>query len=348
MHDLPPKIWLPQKPAIIRAASMRDVEIAMPLTGTFAAAAVRGLRSPAISTGNKYFNIVQWTGTGSSVNVTGVGFQPDTVLIKRTETSEDWALYDSQRGVQNKWPINTTSAQSTDTNGLTAFGADGFTVGTSHSSNGANYIAFCWRKGSAQHDVVKYTGDGVSGRMVNHGLGVTPGFSINGDLGASFEKCTNTNGNVWAATTAKFISGGYTNTSTYTTGTHSSTQFRTANPAYDNTSSAANCMGYVFGDLAGYSKIGSYTGNGSATGPTVSLGFKAKFIMITVNGSGGWFIVNSVRSPSNPVTASLQLNSTDAESTSNVNLDINDTDFQIKSATLLNSSGSTYFYMAFA
>ena len=111
-------------------------------------------------------------------------------------------------------------------------------------------------------------------------------------------------------------------------------------------------MVYCWKNVAGYSKIGSYTGNGSTTGPTITLGFRPAWILLksrTVADS--WFIMDTTRSPGpNPINTYLQADqSADETSHANSNLDILDTGFQLKSAhESINDNGDTYIYMAFA
>jgi len=297
---------------------------------------------------NSFFGILTWTGTGAAISVTGLGFQPDVVFIKQYDGVGDWAAYDSGRGVQKKWALNTANAQTTDANGLTAFGADGITVGTSHSAGSANYIAFCWRKGTSQFDLQNFTGNGTNGRLVGHSLGVAPGLIFDKDVAGAFDTPTNSNGAAWAGTSCKFLSSSALNPGTYASpGTASSTQFEVADTAYDNNTGAATCLAYLFASMAGSSAVGTYVGNGNASGPSVSLGFTPQFLMITLAGTGDWNIVNSVRSPSNTVQTSLALNSTRAENATDVAVDLNPSSFQIKSSTLLNTSSSTYLYAAY-
>ena len=105
-----------------------------------------------INKGTDYFNTVTYTGNGSAGNgITGVGFQPDWVWIKRRETM-DHVLYDVVRGVTKNLHSNTGDAEDTQTDGLTAFGTDGFTVGADSKSNAnaGTYVAWNWKTQNAQ------------------------------------------------------------------------------------------------------------------------------------------------------------------------------------------------------
>ena len=147
--------------------------------------------------GGKFFNVVTYTGTGSSNAITGLGFQPDLVWIKKRNGSADHKLTDSTRGVTKSLEPNDTTNEATDTNGLTAFGSDGFTVGSDSSYNNSSdtYVAWCWRCNGgttasntngditttvqANQDtgfsIFTYTGNGGgAGTSMGHGLSKAP------------------------------------------------------------------------------------------------------------------------------------------------------------------------------
>jgi hypothetical protein len=101
--------------------------------------------------GDDYFNTVLYTGTGSSLGVTGVGFQPDWVWIKERNGVADHGVYDAVRGVTKQLESNTTTAETTEATGLTAFGTDGFTVGALAQLNTSadTYVAWNWKANGA-------------------------------------------------------------------------------------------------------------------------------------------------------------------------------------------------------
>ena len=147
--------------------------------------------------GQNKHNVVLYTGTGSTQSITGVGFQPDIVLIKCRDTSStDYQWYDSVRGAQKVLePNQRTGVEATDSNGLTAFGTAGFTVGSSSPVNQSTktFVAWCWKAGGttstdstgditstisadteAGLSIVKYTGNGTNSASMAHGLGGLP------------------------------------------------------------------------------------------------------------------------------------------------------------------------------
>ena len=119
-----------------------------------------------------YFNTVLYTGNTNAQSITCVGFQPDWVWIKKRSSVANHHLYDSVRGVQKRINSNTTNTEATATTNLTAFGSDGFTIGTDNdiNENSETYVSWNWKKtATAGFDIVSYTGNG-SNRTISHSL----------------------------------------------------------------------------------------------------------------------------------------------------------------------------------
>jgi hypothetical protein len=111
-------------------------------------------------------------------------------------------------------------------------------------------------------------------------------------------------------------------------------------------------IAYCFAEKVGYSKFGSYTGNGSTNGTFTYTGFKPAFVMVKYaspgGGVGNWGIFDSARNPSNVVSKGLIANTDAVEDSSNF-IDILSNGFkQRSSSSNRNENGSTYVYMAFA
>jgi len=266
---------------------------------------------------------------------------------------------------------NTTAAETTDTNGLTAFGSDGFTLGTDsvYNNSGATYVAWCWKAGGAAvtntdgsitsevsanvdagFSVVKYTGSASA--TVGHGLSQAPDFI--------FLKITN-NVQGWATYHSSLGESGYLEINSTaavstitnywnggTVGVPNSNVFGTG-PSSGNGNANGNIIAYCFAEKAGFSKFGSYAGNGSTTGPTVTTDFEPAFVMIKrTDSTSNWVILDNKRDTSNPIDKTLSPNLSAAESTAN-NIDFNATTFQLKSTNAdTNANTATYVYMAFA
>ena len=324
-----------------------------------------------INKSTDYFNTKLWTGTGSSNALTGVGFQPDWTWIKNRTDGNSHVLQDAVRGVGNTIISNNSDAQAAEGAGdLTAFGSDGFTVGTNGRVNGSgkSMVAWNWKAngaGSANTDgsisstvsanttsgfsIVSYTGTG-SAATIGHGLGVSPACII-------IKNTSDSGGVDW------FVyhqSTGATNRTklnqTVASATSSFINNTTPSPTVFNTEgggasgvNANNYIAYCFAEKQGYSKFGSYTGNGNADGTFVYTGFKPAFVMTKkTSGTSSWDMHDTKRDTFNVATKHLLAEDGGAEG-STVVLDILSNGFKFRTSNGdRNAPGETYIYMAFA
>ena len=315
-----------------------------------------------------YFETKLWAGNGSSQNITGLDFQPDWVWIKSRTDTRKHNVYDSVRGVQKRIVSNSSVAEDT-ASGLTAFGTNGFTVGSETDTNGSgrNFVGWSWKAGgsassnsagsitssvSANQDagfsIVTYTGGGGNA-TVGHGLGVAPGMMIIKNRSASqnwvvYHQSIGNTKNLYLNNTdaTNTTSGWFNNTSP------TSTVFTIGNDGAVS-GSGNNLVAYCFAEKQGYSKFGSYTGNGSTNGTFTYTGFKPAFVLIKKSsGSAQWQILDNKRDTYNPAITALFPDSTDPDTTS-YNTDFLSNGFKQRATTgSRNGSGATYIYMAFA
>ena len=332
-----------------------------------------------INKSGDYFNTKLYTGNGSTQSITGVGFQPDLIWIKDRDAT-DWHWWnDAVRGATKTIHSNTTSAESTQATSITAFNTDGFTLGNDGAvnRNNDNYASWNWlasnTSGSSNTDgsitstvsanttsgfsIVKYTGTN-SNSTIGQGLGAVPKMMIIKNIGSSYEWCVYhealaANQNLYLNTTAAAAEsdvGDVWNSTAPTT-----TTFGVGgNKIYTNYQSE-NYIAYCFAEKTGYSKFGSYTGNGNADGTFVYTGFKPAWVMRKYSGGGsasgeGWEMLDSARSPFNVADERLKADSNGAESTgSNYYVDFLSNGFKCRTVdNATNNSGATYIYMAFA
>ena len=339
------------------------------------------LPDSSIVDGSENFASSLYTGTGASQTVTqtGAGFQPDLLWIKARSSALTHNLWDSARGL-SKYLVSSTTAAEVDFGGTqVALNSNGFSVGplALMSTNGVTYVGWQWKAGgtavsntdgtitstvsanpTAGFSVVTYTGNGTSGAAVGHGLGVLPAMIIVKNRSAtSFwavaHKGLTAGNNLFLNDTFAQFAPSASNGGGVST--YSSTTFTvvagTVNQVNANTNTNT-FVAYCFAEVEGYSKFGSYTGNGSTDGPFVYTGFRPKFLL--VKGStltSTWRLVDTSRSPDNVADDSLSPNESSAELVNNTSIewDLLSNGFKCRDAySNLNASGQTYIYMAFA
>jgi hypothetical protein len=321
-----------------------------------------------------------YDGTPTNVSFVGTSFQPDLVFTKSRSFTEKMNVFDSVRGATKRLYPTDTHTEATQSNSLTSFNSNGWSIGawTDSNTNNETFVSYAFKGGgtavsntdgsitssvSANQDagfsIVKYTGESAA-RTVGHGLSSAPELVIiknlddtrnwmvyHKDLSASsymFLNLTN------AEETDTRTNGGQARPF----GPFTSTTFGVN---LDNETGHTNdYIAYCFHSVDGYQKVGSYTGTGQPNND-VTTGFRPRWVMIKSTAAQGWNIVDSVRNPSNPANLNIQVDSTAAESsTANpaVQVDFDDTGFSLVAPAgtpgegQVNSNGSTYIYLAIA
>jgi len=329
-----------------------------PPTG-FSALCTANLPTPDIANPGAYMSAVLYTGTGSSLGVTGAGFQPDLVWIKSRSAATDHALYDAVRGVQKQIESNSTTDETTETTGLTAFGSDGFTVGAlaQVNTNTATYVAWCWKEGvTPGFDIVTYTGNG-SNRTINHNLGAVPKLIIvkalttaGTDQGWPVYQAANT-----AAPETDYLLLNSTaatadDNTLWNDTAPTTTVFSVGTSALVNTNSDTY-VAYLFAEVEGFSKFWSYTGNGSADGPFVWTGHRPRWVMIKRTDTvASWHLMDAARSSYNVVINDLFPDSSVVEISSVSLVDFTSNGFKVRdnATASINTAGGTYIFVSFA
>ena len=324
-----------------------------------------------INKSSAHFNTVQWTGNASTNAITGVGFQPDWVWGKSHTSGYSHQLYDVLRGATYSLKTNGNTVQETLSSGLTSFDSDGFTLGSNTNINASGHTVTGWNwkaggSGSSNSDgsisstvsvnttagfsIATYTGTGASSgtATVGHGLGAVPQVVI--------QKRATGSGQNWHVYHSAVGNGSAlilndtqaANTQTdYWGDTTPTSSVVTIGP--NNLSTGTNVL-YCFAEKKGFSKFGSFTGNGIADGPFVYTGFKPAWVMIKASSrsTDNWVIVDSKRSTSNVADSALLANTTGGIDTG-YKRDFLSNGFKIReSGANQNGSGHTFTYMAFA
>ena len=321
-----------------------------------------------------YFNTKLYTGTGATRSITGIGFQPDWIWTKGrsgTYSTESHKLYDAVRGTTKELRSDVDNGESTNSGGVTSFDSDGYGLGAGGGVNGASteYVSWNWKangQGSANSDgtitttytsanttsgfsIIKYSGNATVGATIGHGLNSAPEFVFTKKLSASanWQCWGSVIGNVYTINlnhnTAKTNPNG-----NYNNDTNPNSTVVTLGNDNDINQNGEPYVMYCFHSVKGYSKIGTYTGTGSAEGAFVYTGFKPAFVLVKrTSDSQGWILWDNKRPGYNLTNKSLTANESGAEETGRT-FDIMSNGFKIRDTnTATNANGSTYMYLAF-
>ena len=323
---------------------------------------------------SEYFTTTLYTGTSDDsvktvTNDANVGdFKPDWLWIKArsgTYAARDHALYDSSRGATKRLESNATDAEATDSNNT--FNTNGFTLTSNYSINGpsTNHVAWQWKANGgttttndasatgigntdsvyqanteAGFSIVTFSGTG-SGMTVAHGLGGTPTLIIS--------KARNDTEN-WAVHTT-LIDGSLDYLRLSETDAAGNSSFSLPTSTVFGYNGSNNYIAYCFRSIQGYSKIGTYIGNGNANGAFVYTGFKPAWVMLKrTDSAASWLMFDNKRDIDNVVSHRVYANGSDGEdSDTGSAIDFLSNGFKCRSSdSSTNTSSGTYIYMAFA
>jgi len=328
-----------------------------------------------INKASEYFNTVLYTGTGSELAITGVGFQPDWTWIKRRDAVANGGMFDNVRGATKLLSSSQTDGEQTLAQSLKSFDSDGFTLGTGTNgyvnTNGSTTVAWNWlganttasntdgdiastvsANTTSGFSIVSYTGNATAGATIGHGLGSTPKMIIvknresvydwrvyHQSLGSTKYLNLNTDGGFGTAT------------SIWNDTNPTSSVFSIGDSPRVN-ESGIGFIAYCFAEKKGFSKFGSYTGNGSTDGTFVYTGFKPAFVMVKsyTNSGRNWTIIDNKRNTFNPETEWLYANVSDATFDASLYpADFVSNGFKNRGVgSYFNASGENYIFMAFA
>ena len=341
-----------------------------------------------------HFHTQLFSGTGSSQSITNDAnagdLQPDWVWIKKRAggTARNSILTDSTRGVTKCLSSALDDAEFTNTNGLTAFGTDGFTVGSYDSVNESSgtYVAWQWKANGGTTTSVSGTGttagstkagtyqanttagfsivtfstgsDDNGDHRIQHGLGAVPHFIITKERDGTYEwytyhhKGTDDNDYLRLNLTDATSNAGARNV--FDGSDFTSTYFEMDNNNITNDNKTY--VAYCFTEIQGYSKFGSYTANNSTNGPFVYLGFKPSWVMVrNTSAAADWPITDNKREAGNPFGEEMLFaNVADAETNyTGGGIDFLSNGFKIRSSGTngvhnANNTSHTFIYMAFA
>lgn len=327
------------------------------------------------------FNTTLYNGSSNTpLNVNGIGFEADFSWLKVRNNSWSSGLFSSlmpsgvNNGVKSLYSNRTDAA--TDSWGTLTWNNNGWTLnggsydGSSAHDFGAspyNYVSWNWKAGglasintdgsitslvsanqAAGFSIVKYTGNGTAGATIGHGLGSKPELFFIKQLNATRDWiawCNEDNTKLgYLNHTDSFENSRYSWALNSTQPTSTTITF--SNNASTNASSN-EYIAYCFKSIAGYSKVGTYTGLGSGGPLTVNVGFAPTLgIIKRTDSTGGWRMFDTVRG----TDKSLRANSSDAEYDDSTNyMDFTSTGFYFSNSQTnsdINAAGGTYIYLA--
>ena len=327
-----------------------------------------------INKSSSFMNTKLHSGTGSTTTITGVGFQPDWTWFKSRSNANNHALYDAVRGASKLIRSNSGTAEQTNT-ALSAFTSDGVTLTGGDSftnASGYTYASWNWKAGGGQgssntdgsinttytsvnttagFSICKWTGSG-SNATIGHGLGAVPKMIIFKNLN------TVTDWDIYHGSLANterlhLNSSGAKNTAAQAFNSTSPTTSVFSVGTADNTNKSSSPMiAYCFAEKTGYSKFGSYIGNGNANGPFVYTGFKPAFVMFKCSSNASsWGIYDNKRVGYNEVKNVILPNDSATENTDLAPIDLLSNGFKMRRNDSANDQnnkgGATYIYMAF-
>ena len=321
----------------------------------------------------------QWTGNDSTQTISGIGFQPDLTWIKAMTTTLNWGMFDPVCGA-TKWKAsNITDAETTRSDSLTSWNADGFVLGSDGYFNDSNYDFRSWNfkagttsglsggtitpdsysfNATSGVSILKWAGTGSNGTIA-HGLGVRPDLVIvkalddaakwavwhRGMWGYSYDGGEEDRTQAWNDNSA---SG---NNATYFNGSDNMTSSVISLGDSNITNNTPyNYIAYCFASIKGFSKHSWYIGSGEATGPFLYCGFKPQMIMVKRrNGAGSWAWWDTKRDPYNYADNNVYFDENYADNSGGGTREINifSNGFQIMTTHIdKNGDGDDYIWSA--
>ena len=323
-----------------------------------------------------YFNTKLYTGTGSEHAISGIGFAPNLVWLKCRSDANNPMLFDTVRGATKNLYPNLTTAEGTEAQSLKSFDSDGYTLGTESDINGSSKtnVGWNWKAGTsftndasstgvgsidsagsvnqdAGFSIIGYSGDTSDApSTVAHGLSQKPEMmfikrrTLSGQW-VVYNKTIGATHNLHLDSTDASSAYQY-----FFNNTEPTSSVFTVGDDGESNKTGSNYIAYCFHSVQGYSKIGSYTGNGNADGTFVYTGFKPAWLMVKrTDGTDYWYMYDNKRDVDNVIEHKLEANDSAAEYTSVDWLDFTSNGFKWRyTGGGVNASGGSFIYMAFA
>ena len=325
-----------------------------------------------INKGSSFFSPVLYTGnTSSGTTISSLDFAPDMVWFKSRTQTENHQIYDAVRGVTERIIPNGDQAEATASTGLTNFDSNGFRTGGENETDNGNIVAWNWKAGTTSvpsggsitpsavsinttsgFGIYAYAGVSGSSATIAHGLGVAPELVI--------AKKTSGTGD-WPVYAKPVGATKYQHLNSTAEPVDNDNRWYDTDPTstlitvgdYETNESGGShiFIMYAFASISGYSKVGSYKGNGNADGTFIYTGFKPSFMICKkTNGADDWRIltenVNTRNTATNEVNKNLYAQTNAAESGTSIDFVSNGMKIYSTSGGI-NGSADDYIYIAF-
>ena len=325
-----------------------------------------------INKSSDFFTTATWSGTSSQQTIS-LPFQADWIWVKRRNSTVNHASQDIVNAFGNRLSPNRDVALGSEPHGIGTVDANGFNFkgsynGSGYNESGGTYVSWNWKAGNSQgssntdgsinttytsvnttagFSISTYTGTG-SNATVGHGLGSVPKMIIvkrtnATDVWRVYHSSIGATKHLVLNTTAAEATGSNVWNDTAPT----SSVFSISTDSAVN-ASGATYVAYCFAEKTGYSKFGSYVGNGNVNGTFVYTGFKPAFVMLKeTSNADNWLIMDNKRLGYNPRNELLFPNLNNAEQAHD-RVDLVSNGFKMNNDDgSINTSGATYIYMAF-
>lgn len=323
----------------------------------FKAICTQNLPTPAVANPTDGADVNLRTGTGAAGSVPGKKFGTNSIIVSKSRSAvRSWHWGDSVRGVGKYLSSDSTAVETADAQAITAFNATGFSFGTSAilNNSGETIVDLMLRLGALYGvDARAFTGTGAA-LLVAHGLGVPPeliiykgrtGAVANWAVGSSYLNGGSSPWNYYVNLNS--TNGQAASISPWNNTAPSSTQFTVG----ANAPAGVDHIAYLVASIPGFSKIGTYVGNGAADGPFVNLGFRPRYFMrkrIDTSADGSWLPLDTARSPANPAGNYLSIDTNAAEGTGAALGDFVSQGYKARVSGGGNTAGGVYLYWAIA
>ena len=307
-----------------------------------------------------YFQCKTYTGNGNDdrdivFDVTDTTMQPNFLWSARRDSGDNLSIYDSVRGDGKELRTAETGAQYDRSDNIQALNSNGFQVGTDGQVNasGGTYVSWAWKESAtAGFDILTFEGNSTDDTDISHNLSAVPHWIICRNIDSAKDWCVYHHKNTSAPETDLLV----LNTTAATSDSNdkwsdeapTSSVFTVGDSSQLNASGNTS-IGYLWSEKQGFSKFGSYTGNGNADGTFVYTGFRPAMVIIKVTSTtSSWRIYDAKRDIDNPCNTRLLPNEDGADSTETL-FDLCSNGFKLRTSdSATNGAGSTYIYIAFA